>query len=191
MKKQFLGRFRKTDPANIMNPENYNRHLEQVEEGDASAQESGYAWFRMMAEQGYANAQFITAMCLRDGIGTEPDGEQALEWLERSAAQGYHEAQFLLGVYHLHGGMDGVEEDEAEGLRLLELAVEQHDHDAEYFLGMHLLNLPGEGTDAEKRGFLLLQAAALSGVAKAEYELGRCLYFGVGTEANREEGFSW
>ena len=46
MKKQFLGRFRKTDPANIMNPENYNRHLEQVEEGDASAQESGYAWFR-------------------------------------------------------------------------------------------------------------------------------------------------
>ena len=49
MKKQFLGRFRKTDPANIMNPENYNRHLEQVEEGDASAQESGYAWFRMMA----------------------------------------------------------------------------------------------------------------------------------------------
>ena len=95
MKKQFLGRFRKTDPANIMNPENYNRHLEQVEEGDASAQESGYAWFRMMAEQGYANAQFITAMCLRDGIGTEPDGEQALEWLERSAAQGYHEAQFL------------------------------------------------------------------------------------------------
>ena len=124
MKKQFLGRFRKTDPANIMNPENYNRHLEQVEEGDASAQESGYAWFRMMAEQGYANAQFITAMCLRDGIGTEPDGEQALEWLERSAAQGYHEAQFLLGVYHLHGGMDGVEEDEAEGLRLLELAVE-------------------------------------------------------------------
>ena len=107
-----------------MNPENYNRHLEQVEEGDASAQESGYAWFRMMAEQGYANAQFITAMCLRDGIGTEPDGEQALEWLERSAAQGYHEAQFLLGVYHLHGGMDGVEEDEAEGLRLLELAVE-------------------------------------------------------------------
>lgn len=191
MKKQFLGRFRKTDPANIMNPENYNRHLEQVEEGDASAQESGYAWFRMMAEQGYANAQFITAMCLRDGIGTEPDGEQALEWLERSAAQGYHEAQFLLGVYHLHGGMDGVEEDEAEGLRLLELAVEQHDHEAEYFLGMHLLNLPGEGTDAEKRGFLLLQAAALSGVAKAEYELGRCLYFGVGTEANREEGFSW
>ena len=97
----------------------------------------------------------------------------------------------MLGVYHLHGGMDGVEEDEAEGLRLLELAVEQHDHDAEYFLGMHLLNLPGEGTDAEKRGFLLLQAAALSGVAKAEYELGRCLYFGVGTEANREEGFSW
>ena len=50
MKKQFLGRFRKTDPANIMNPENYNRHLEQVEEGDASAQDSGYAWFRMMAE---------------------------------------------------------------------------------------------------------------------------------------------
>ena len=36
MKKQFLGRFRKTDPANIMNPENYNRHLEQVEEGEAS-----------------------------------------------------------------------------------------------------------------------------------------------------------
>ena len=83
-------------------------------------------------------------------IGEASDGEQALEWLERSAAQGYHEAQFLLGVYHLHGGMDGVEEDEAEGLRLLELAVEQHDHDAEYFLGMHLLNLPGEGTDGGK-----------------------------------------
>ena len=53
MKKQFLGRFRKTDPANIMNPENYNRHLEQVEEGDASAQESGYAWFRMMSKNTY------------------------------------------------------------------------------------------------------------------------------------------
>ena len=132
-----------------------------MEEGDASAQESGYAWFRMMAEQGYANAQFITAMCLRDGIGTEPDGEQALEWLERSAAQGYHEAQFLLGVYHLHGGMDGVEEDEAEGLRLLELAVEQHDHDAEYFLGMHLLNLPGEGTDAVSYTHLTLPTNSL------------------------------
>ena len=136
MKKPFLERLKKKEPENEMNPENYNRRLEQVEDGDAAAQKEGCAWFQKMAERGYANAKFVLAMCLRDGIGTEADTAQAVQWLKASAEEGYHEAQFLMGVYCIQGNLKEIETDEEAGKLWLELAVEQHDHEAEYIYGM-------------------------------------------------------
>ena len=49
--------------------------------------------FKMAATAGDAEAQFITAYFLENGIGCDNDAEEARYWYEKSAEQGNPNAQ--------------------------------------------------------------------------------------------------
>ena len=48
-------------------------------------EEEGVKWYRMAAEQGYAEAQCNLAFCYKRGIGVEPDMEEAYKWYKIAA----------------------------------------------------------------------------------------------------------
>ncbi|KAI9190084.1 hypothetical protein H9P43_001517 [Blastocladiella emersonii ATCC 22665] len=54
----------------------------------AAERESAYQFFLDAAELGYPPAMFKAAMCLRDGVGAERDGEAAQRWFRDAAAAG-------------------------------------------------------------------------------------------------------
>ena len=67
---------------------------EGVPEDDAEA----VKWFRMAAEQGYADAQFILGLKYSTGEGVPEDDAEAVKWYRRAArAAGTESAQFELG----------------------------------------------------------------------------------------------
>ena len=43
--------------------------------------------------------QFILADMYKNGVGVEPNFEEALKWYRRAAVQGHAKAQFALGWY--------------------------------------------------------------------------------------------
>jgi TPR repeat protein len=66
-------------------------------------------WFRLAAEQGYANAQFGLGFMYENGHGVSEDDKQAVKWFRLAAEQGYANAQNSLGLMYAKGG--GVPED--------------------------------------------------------------------------------
>ena len=62
--------------------------------------------FRVLAEQGDAEAQNNLGKCYRDGIGVSQDYAEAAKWFQRSAEQGNADAQNNLGArYHTGTGV--------------------------------------------------------------------------------------
>ena len=189
MRKQRFSRSGRASSNSSMNPEEYQYHLRQIEGSDPSEQAAGYAWFRKIADQGFSNAMYIAAVCLRDGIGTQQDSAQSVQLLQSSAELEYDPAQFALGMEYLQA--ENRTEAQAEsGLYWLERAVKHHNSDAQFVLGLYLLR---NSTDPEKesRGFLLMQESARAGDPHGMFETGRCLLFGLGTETNPEAAVPW
>ena len=93
----------------------------RAKEGDASAQftlglayERGmsvpqdyavaYAWYCKAAEQGHANAMYMTAHALRTGVGVPISDEAAAHtWFTRAAAAGHAQAQIVLDSWPERG----------------------------------------------------------------------------------------
>ena len=53
-------------------------------------------WFRLAAEQGYANAQFNMGYSYAKGYGLKKDKVEAMKWLRLAAEQGYEDAVEML-----------------------------------------------------------------------------------------------
>lgn len=65
--------------------------------GVAQDSVSAFQCFKLLANRGYALAQYNTGRCFRDGRGVDTDWKEAVEWLMRASEQGYHNAQRSLG----------------------------------------------------------------------------------------------
>ena len=65
--------------------------------------------FRVLAEQGDADAQFNLGAMYYNGYGVPQDDVQAANWYRKAAEQGIARAQFNLGV--LYGTGQGVPQD--------------------------------------------------------------------------------
>ena len=50
--------------------------------------EEAVRWFRGLAEQGHAEAQFVLGVMYDNGRGVRRDGAEALRWMRLAAAQG-------------------------------------------------------------------------------------------------------
>jgi len=91
-------------------------------------------WYKLSAEQGYADAQNNLAVCYQKGKGVVQDYEEALRLLNLSAEQGNAIAQNNLAGRYQKG--EGVVQDYKEALRLLNLSAEQGNWVASYNLGL-------------------------------------------------------
>ena len=53
-------------------------------------------WYRKVAEQGYAEAQYNLGECYENGNGVPQNYTEAVKWLKKAAAQGHSDAINLL-----------------------------------------------------------------------------------------------
>ena len=93
----------------------------------------GAKWFRLSADQGYAEAQYALGSMYNWGQGGLPKDEvEAVKFYRYAAEQGYAEAQVALGVRNKNG--DGVSQNEKEAAEWFRLAAEQGHARGQYFL---------------------------------------------------------
>lgn len=90
--------------------------------------------FRILANQGYAPAQFGLGLMYEEGIGVTTDYGKALKWHRLAADQDYAPAQCNLGFLYNNG--IGVTKDHKEALKWYTLAANQGFAQAQYGLGM-------------------------------------------------------
>ena len=141
--------------------------------------------FRHLAEQGYAEAQFILGIMYDNGKGVAKDAAEAAKWFRRAAEQGHAKAQFNLGIMYARG--EGVAEDGAEAAKWFRRAAEQGYAEAQFILGIMYDNgegVPKDVTEAVK----WFRRAAEQGNAEAQFLLGSMYTFGRGCCGGRRRG---
>ena len=130
-------------------------------------------WYRLAAEQDYADAQYRLGVAYRDGEGVPEDLAQATRWFRMVAERGDPEGQYELGRMYESG--EGVPENDAEAVRWYRLAAEQGHAGGQNNLGISYaegLGVLRDPAEAER----WLRMAAEQGVAEAQFNLGR-MYF--------------
>ena len=90
-------------------------------------------WFRLAAEQGHAQTQFMLGRMYHGGQGVPQDYSEAVKWYRKAAEQEVPQAQFLLG--QLYYGGQGIHLDYSEALKWYRKAAEQGVAQAQYNLG--------------------------------------------------------
>ena len=112
-----------------------------------------FEWFEKAAEQGYAEAQYLTGTLYSGGgRGVKGNAEKAIEWFEKAAEQGYVHAQYSLGNRLQRSDFE-------KAIEWYEKAAEQGSAFAQLDLGLIYLN--GDGTDPDyvKAAMWLFRAA--------------------------------
>jgi len=61
--------------------------------------------FKAAADQGYPHAEYLLALCYRDGKGTETNINESILWLQRAASNGLANAQVVLGKHCVDAGI--------------------------------------------------------------------------------------
>ncbi len=88
---------------------------------------------RLLAEQGYAEAQYGLGVMYDNGQGVPQNYAKAVKWSRKAAEQGYARAQFALGTMYYNG--QGVTQDYAETVRWYHKAAEKGYARAQFALG--------------------------------------------------------
>ena len=88
---------------------------------------------RLLADQGYAGAQYNLGVMYDHGQGVPQNYAEAAKWYRKAADQGYAVAQFNLGVMYNEG--QGVPQNYAEATKWYRKAADQGHADAQYNLG--------------------------------------------------------
>jgi TPR repeat protein len=78
-------------------------------------------WWRLAAEQGYADAQCSLGIAYDLGKGVPKDAVEAVKWWRLAAEQGHIASQFNLGTAHNLG--KGIPKDVVEGYKWLNIAA--------------------------------------------------------------------
>ncbi len=96
-----------------------------LDEAAAAYKRGDYAtalrYWRSLAEQGDAHAQYNLGQMYRYGHGVPQDYAEAVKWWRKAAAQGNAEAQFFLG--HMYDSGKGVAQDDAQAYMWYNLAA--------------------------------------------------------------------
>ena len=97
-------------------------------------QDDGMAvkYYRLAADQGYANAQYNLGVCYYNGQGVPQDYAQAVKYYRLAADQGLAEAQYNLALCYEKG--QGVAKNLNEAIRLYRMVAATGDDDAKQAL---------------------------------------------------------
>lgn len=136
--------------------------IQQYQKGDY---DNAATRFKVLSDQGHADAQFYLATMYHEGKGVEQDYKQAVYWFRAASNQGHARAQFSLGNAYKHGR--GVDKDDWLALTWWKRSALQSYEPAQYNYGIALLFGRGTPID-EKRALDWLSKAANSGYAPAQ-----------------------
>ena len=111
-------------------------------------------WYRLAAEQGYADAQSNLGIMYGRGLGVPQDYVEAVRWYLAAAEQDHAGAQFNLGVMY-HSDL-GVQLDDVQALMWFSLAAsrlppgKEHDRAAQGRDTLASLMTPAQISEAQK-----------------------------------------
>ena len=157
--------------------------------------QQAFAWFLAEAEAGNALAMHDLGRMCADGLGREPDMEEAQEWYRKAleaflAAEGSAEEKQLPYLWYRIGKMYaaglGTEVDYETAARWFSKAVSWNHKYAQYSLGE--LYYRGQGVaQSYSRALGLYQLSAEQGNPYASYNLANMFRDGIGTTKNPKQ----
>jgi len=144
-------------------------------------------WFRLSAQSGCLPAFRNAFNSVRNGVnGVEKDVNEALRWVETMVGKAdirdyYH------SVYLEYQKLKNYE----AAARWGEMGVRDHEPDSTVDLGLAYLSGNSFLKMDESRALALFKMASDWGSCYGSYNVGRCHYYGWGTERNYLEAFRW
>jgi len=130
----------------------------------ASDGEEAVNWYRLGAEQGDPEAQFLLAQAYLSAHGIGGSHQEALRYLRMAAEQGHCNAQNTLGAIFMNG--HGVKRNQEEGERWFRSAASSGNAEACFNLGV----IAREDGRRDEAASFFRQASAL-GLKEAKHEL--------------------
>jgi TPR repeat protein len=169
------------DAANSASDPHYKRGVAEYQAGNFT---EAAASFRMAAEQGHAESQYLLSTLYETGNGVLQDDAEAAQWARRAAEQGHADAQ--ASVSYRHYGAGELE----EAFAWCQRAADSKLAWAEYNLG--LMYRKGEGvaqSDAEAAYWY--RRAAVQGHAEAQQRLADLYSLGCGMPRSYVMAAEW
>jgi len=165
---------------------------DQFKEGVAAYKAGNYQkafkFFKPLAEQSYASAQYNLGLMYDDGQGVPQDYTEAVKWYRKAAEQGSAKAQNNLGVMYDDG--QGVPQDYTEAVKWYRKAAEQGYAKAQNNLARMYYEGKGVTQDYTK-AVKWLRKAAEQGNANAQYNLGLMYGKGKGVPQDYVQAHKW
>lgn len=137
-----------------------------------------FKWWKKLAEEGSAIAQFNTGLYLAKGLGVKRDFGKAVEWMEKAAENGDEDAARHLELYKpaednwrkANSGDAAAQAEIAKLFMILGKSVDQSDSNAEF-----------------KVAYEFSKKAADQGNPEGLYLLGLCYEYGRGVESDTKK----
>jgi hypothetical protein len=126
-------------------------------------------------------------VAMREAQTKKPNLNRTFTLLNAALTAGDARAAWALGTWYLHG--KHVRRDRTKAVEFLEIAAEGKIPDAIYDLAVCYEK--GAGTKKNLRAFEPYVMGALWGDTDSVEEVGRCLYYGIGTTRNRRLSNIW
>ena len=146
------------------------------------------AMFRILAEDGDAEAQAHIGYMTFKGEGVTRDRGKAVDWYRRAAVQGNRDAQYNLAVAYAFG--EGVPQDDIEAVVWYRRASEQGSAISQYSLGVSYAL--GEGVEqSDATAAKWYREAAQQGYPPAQYNLAYMHHAGKGIAQDDVEALKW
>lgn len=155
----------------------------------AQTEAEDFEAFKILAEQGDADAQVYLGNKYLQGEGVPQNYTEALTWFEKAAQNGNLSAQKALADIYREGVL-GVPQNPALAFKWMMAAANQQDAEAMYWVGMFHYN--GTGTPKnDAKAFAYTLKAAEAEYVKAMLAVGLFYAGGVGIDRDTEQGFAW
>jgi uncharacterized protein len=165
--------------------QDYRRGFEAYDRGNYA---EAVRWYRLAAEQGFADAQNELGVMYELGLGVGKSYTEAFRWYRQAAEQGLAVAQSNLGFMYSNG--NGVPENDTEAARWYRLAAEQGYAQAQVNLGVLYRKgngVPADDTEAAR----WYRLAAEQGNADAQLNLGFMYANGQGVPEDLVSAYMW
>ena len=148
--------------------------------------ERAVALYKQAASLGSSNAECRLGICFEEGANGEVDHSRAFEHYRKAAKQNNKIALYRLALCYDKG--IGTEQNFAKAYKYYCRAAEAGSFDAMYEAGK--MSLHGRGTKKDLVAAYKMFLSASDALPAAEFELGNCLFVGLGTVRNRSSAYA-
>lgn len=145
-------------------------------------------WYRIGADAGNADGQFLMGLMYQEARGVSQNDAQAAYWYQKAAQQNHPNAQAQLAGLYARGS--GVPHDLAQAFRWAKPAAEQGSAEAQYLLAtLYTSGVAPQTSDTQ--AFAWYTKSAMQNHADAQFQLGVMYFMGKGTARNYSQAKLW